>query len=162
MQKKINKKNQNNKTNLIIIVGIIILLGALILMFLESDKTDNYIKEISYNEYNDIIKKDEYSIVLLTNPDCSHCISYKPFVNYLAKENNLNVYNINLTSITYEEYNVLHDKYSATKDQYRDGVPVIPTPTTLIVKNGIEITSALGDIGYNGLERLLKNNNVIE
>ena len=162
MQKKLNIKNQNNKTNLIIIIGIIVFIGALILMFVKSDKTENYIKAISYSEYSDIIKKDEYSIILLTNPDCSHCISYKPFVNYLAKEHNLNVYNIDLTSITYEEYILLHDKYNAIKDQYRDGVAVIPTPATLIVKNGVEITSVLGDIGYNGLERLLKNNNVIE
>ena len=161
MKKKISNKS-NNKTNLIVIFGIIFFFGALILMFVKSDKTDNYIKGINYQEYNEIIKKDEYSIILLTNPTCSHCVSYKPFVNYLAKEHKLNVYNIDLTSITYEEYLELHDKYNATKDQYHEGEPVIPTPVTLIVRNNMEIASVLGDIGYNGLERLLKNNKVIE
>ena len=156
------KKDNSNLINILIIIGIIFLIGSLIIMFTGSDKSDNYIKEINYSEYLDVTKKDEYSIILLTSPTCSHCVNYKPFVNYVAKENNLNVYNINLTNIKYDEYIELHDKYKATKDQYSDGTPIIPTPATIIVRNNQEIASVLGDIGYNGLTQLLKNNNIIK
>lgn len=159
-RKGIDKKN--NTINIAVIIGVIFLIGSLILMFINSDTTDNYIRKIGYSEYEEIIEKDEYSIILLTNPDCSHCNNYKPYVNYMAKESNLKVYDIDLTTITYDEYIELHDKYNATKNQYKDGVPGIPTPVTIIVKNGEEITSILGDIGYNGLEKLLKNYQIIK
>lgn len=161
-KKKTSTKNDSKLINTLIIIGIVFLIGSLIIMFANNSQTDNYIKEITYQEYEEIIKEDKYSIILLTSPTCSHCVSYKPFVNYVAKENNLNVYNINLTTITYEEYVSLHDKYSATKNEYREGQAVIPTPATLVVRNNLEITSTLGDIGYNGLTQLLKNNNVIK
>lgn len=157
------QKKDNNKTiNIVMIVGIVFLIGSLVLMFIKSDKTDNYIHEISYSEYLDVLKKNEYSIIILTSPTCSHCNNYKPFVNYVASEYNLNVYDVNLTTITYDEYIELHDKYKATKDQYSENVPAIPTPATIIVKNGEEVTSILGDIGYNGLVKLLKNYQVIK
>lgn len=165
MKKKnsiINKNDNNKVINVVICMGIIFLIGALVLMFIKSDKTNNLIKTISYDEYQDIIKKDEYSIILLTSPTCSHCNSYKPFVNSLASEYNLNVYNIDLTTISYDVYLELHDKYKAIKDQYKDNKPVIPTPATIIVKNGEEITSILGNIGYNGLANLLKNYKIIK
>lgn len=162
MAKKKGIDKKNNTINIVVIIGIIFLIASLFLMFINSDKTDNYIRKISYSEYEEIIKKDEYSIILLTNPDCSHCNNYKPFVNYIAKENNLNVYDIDLTAITYEEYVELHDRYKATKNEYNEGKPGIPTPATIIVKNGEEITSTLGDIGYNGLSKLLKNYQVIK
>ena len=158
----VKKKDNGNLINILIIIGIVFLIGSLIIMFTGSDKSDNYIKEINYSEYLDVIKKDEYSIILLTSPTCSHCVNYKPFVNYVAKEHNLNVYNINLTNIKYEEYIELHDKYKATKDQYSDDTPIIPTPATVIVRNNQEVASVLGDIGYNGLTQLLKNNNIIK
>ena len=160
--KNLNNKKNNNTINIIIVIAIIFLIGSLIFMFAKSDKTESYIKEITYSEYLDVIKKDEYSIILLTSPTCSHCNNYKPFVNYTASEHNLKVYDIDLTTITYEEYVELHDKYSATKDKYSGDNPIIPTPTTIIVKNGEEIASVLGDIGYNGLVKTLKNNQVIK
>ena len=163
MSKKKNISNKGNNTiNVVLILGIVFLIGSLILMFKKNDDTENYIKKINYNEYLDIIKKDEYSIILLTSPTCSHCNNYKPFVNYIASEHNLNVYNIDLTSVTYDEYVELHDKYSAIKDEYRDGKPVVPTPATIITKSGEEITSILGDIGYNGLTKLLQKYQIIK
>ena len=163
MAKNRNLNNKNNNTiNIIIVIAIVFLIGSLIFMFAKSDNSENYIQKLTYSKYLDVIKKDEYSIILLTSPTCSHCNNYKPFVNYTASEYNLNVYDIDLTTITYEEYVELHDKYSATKEKYNDNEPVIPTPATIIVKNGVEITSVLGDIGYNGLVRLLKNNQVIK
>ena len=161
MSKKSNKKD-SNVINIVITIGIVFLIASLVLMFINSDKKDNYIKTISYNEYKEVIKKDEYSIIILTSPTCSHCNSYKPYVNYIASENNLNAYNIDITSITEDEHIELHDKYSAIRNEYNAGVPVIPTPTTIIVKNNEEITSISGNIGYDGLTRLLKNYQIIK
>ncbi len=162
--KKEKETSDNSKLiNSLIIVGIFLLIGVLIYMFINSSKTENYIKEISYNEYLDIAKQNKYSIILLTSPTCSHCVSYKPAVNYLVSEYHLDVYNVNLTKVEYDEYLALHDRFSAIKNQFGEsGEPQIPTPTTIITKNDGEVASIIGDIGYNGLLRLLKNNKVIE
>ena len=160
MSKKSNKKD-SNVINIVITIGIVFLIASLVLMFINSDKKDNYIKTISYNEYKEVIKKDEYFIIILTSPTCSHCNSYKPYVNYIASENNLNAYNIDITSITKDEYLELHDKYSAIRNEYNAGMPVIPTPTTIIYKNGNEIVSEVGNIGEDGFKKLLIDNKVV-
>ena len=162
MKKSSTVKKDNKVINIVIVIGIIFLIASLILMFVNGDGKNNNLKNISYSEYLELAKKDEYSIIILTNPTCIHCNNYKPFVNYVATENNLNAYNLDLTTITYDEYTELHDRYNAIKDDYSDGEPVIRTPATIIVRNDKEVTSVLGDIGYNGLVKLLKNNQIIK
>lgn len=156
----INKKDNTKVVNTFIIIGIVFLIASLVLMFV--NKENSSIKKINYQEYKDIIKEDKYNIILLTSPTCSHCINYKPYVNYVASKNNLTVYDIDLSNLDYDEYIELHDKYNAIKNEYRDGKPVIPTPATIIVRNGEEVTSILGDIGQLGFTNLLKNNNIIK
>lgn len=157
----INKKDNTKLVNTCIIIGIVFLIASLVLMFVK--KNENNIKQISYQEYQDIIKEDKYNIILLTSPTCGHCVNYKPYVNYVASENNLTVYDIDLSNIEYNDYLELHNKYSAIKNEYNDnGEPVIPTPATIIVRNGEEVASILGNIGQSGFTNLLKNNNIIK
>jgi len=164
MSKSIKNQKDNNKlVDALIIIGIIFLIGSLILMFTKKDKGKNNIVEINYGEYSEKIKEDKYNIFLLTSPTCSHCVNYKPYVNSVASEYNLTVYNINLSSLEYDEYVSIHDKYSVTKNQYSENnTPGIPTPVTVITKNGEEVASILGDIGASGFLNLLKTNNVIK
>ena len=159
-----SKSNKDNKlVDILIIVGIVFLIGSLVLMFSKGDNNKNNIVEINYDKYTNIIKEDKYNIILLTSPTCSHCVSYKPYVNAIAGENNLTVYNIDLNNLEYEEYVAIHDKYNATKNQYGEGnTPSIPTPVTIITKNGEEVTSTLGNIGEKGFRNLLKNYGIIK
>ena len=157
------KKNNEKLINTFIIIGIVFLIGSLALMFIKDNKDGNYIEEINYSEYSDKIKEDKYNIFLLTSPTCSHCINYKPYVNLVAEEYDLKVYNINLENLEYEQYVEIHDAYSATKNQFGEGnIPSIPTPVTVITKNGAEVTSILGDIKESGFRNLLKTYNVIK
>ena len=160
---KIATKKDNSKlVNTLIIVGIVFLVLSLALMFTKN-KDENHLIEIDYNKYSEIIKEDKYNIILLTSPTCSHCVNYKPYVNLVADENNLTVYDINLNTLDYDQYIEIHDKYSVLKDKYDDNNnPGIPTPVTIIVKNGEEVTSILGDIGQKGFTNLLKTNGVIK
>ena len=58
---------------------------------------------------------------------------------------------------------MIHDKYSATRDNYNENnIPTIPTPVTIITKNGEEVTSILGDIGANGFSKLIKTYGIIK
>ena len=159
--KIINKKDNSKLVDTFIIIGIIFLIGSLILMF-SNNSSENHIKEIKYNEYKEKLAEDKYNIILLTSPTCSHCVSYKPYVNAIADDYNLEIYNINLNNLSYEEYIEIHDSFTATKDKYDDGVPGIPTPVTIITKNGVEVTSILGDIGSSGFLNLLKRYEIVK
>lgn len=157
------KKNDNKVVNIFITIGIIFLIGSLVLMFTKKEGSDNHIEEINYSKYTDIIKEDKYNIILLTSPTCSHCVNYKPYVNLVADKYDLTVYNINLDNLDYDDYVTIHDSYEATRNNYSDGnIPSIPTPATIITKNGKEVTSILGDIGESGFTNLLKTNKVIK
>ena len=161
---KINNKKDNTKlVNILVSIGILFLVASLALMFTKGNKNDNHIVEIGYDKYSELINDDNYSIILLTSPTCTHCLNYKPYVNYVANEYNLTVYNLNLSALEYDQYIEIHDMYTATKNEYNENnVPGIPTPVTLITKNGVEVTSVLGNIGQKGFLNLLKNNGVIK
>jgi thioredoxin-related protein len=159
----VTKKDNSKLVNICVIIGIVFLIASLALMFTNGKKDDNHIVEIDYNKYSEIIRENKYNIILLTSPTCTHCLNYKPYVNYIAGENDLTVYNLNLNTLEYDQYIEIHDMYTATKDQYgENNVPGIPTPVTIITKNGVEVTSILGNIGQSGFEKLLRNNGVIK
>ena len=172
-EKTNSKKKFNNslkdKKNIFqvvcIIVITVIIVGLLIVVSKEKDSNaNNHIQEISYAEYQDKITSDEYTIVLLASPVCSHCMAYKPLMNQVADKYNLNIYylNVNSESLTEEEYINLHDSISVIADNYnKDGEPVIPTPATVIYRNGKEMASELGNIKENGFLKLLIDNGVV-
>ena len=144
-----------------IIIGIICLIASLILILRNKD-TVNYITEINFTEYQEITKKDENNIILLTSPTCSHCKVYKKYVNYVCDGYGIKVYNLNIDELGYEEYLMVHDKYKATKDKYLDNKPSILTPTTIIIKNDTEVYSVSGNLGYSGFLELLEKYEIIK
>lgn len=162
MRNRKKKKNNYKLVNIIISIGIIFLIASLVIMLLNNKKIDNHIVDINYEKYSELISKNEYSIILLTSPTCTHCNDYKPYVNYVCDDNNLVVYNLNINELSYEEYMEIHDMYSATVDNYINGNPSILTPTTVITRNGEEVVSISGNLGYRGLVDLLKQNGIIK
>ncbi len=156
------KKNNNITIYIFIIIGIVCLIISLFLTLSKNIIIDNHIIEINYDSYREIIKKNEYSIIILTSATCQHCKNYKPAVNRVANDYNITVYDLNVNSLSYNEYLEIHDKYIALKDSYSNGRPSILIPTTIITKNGEEVDSILNDIGYNGLVSWFKKNDIIK
>ena len=163
MNNNVIKKEKRNISGIIGIIAITIVL-ALVLIFVSNNKGQNRIKEVNFSTYEDKIKSDEYTIVLLASPTCSHCVAYKPFMNKAAIDYDFNVYYVNVASenLTIDNYTSIHDSISILKDLYsEDGTPSIPTPTTVIFKKGVEIASKSGNIGYDGFVNFLKENKVV-
>ena len=153
---------RNGIINTIICIAIVFLLISLFLMLYYKKEIPNHIIEIDYEKYSEVINNDEYNIILLTSPDCSHCKSYKPDVNYVADEYNLTIYDIVINKLTYDQYMEIHDTYQATKDHYiNETTPSILTPTTIIIKNGEEIVSISNNLGYTGFINLLESYEII-
>lgn len=84
------------------------------------------LKEITYKE---IVKKKENEdnfILIVSRSNCSHCTSYKPKVEKIAKENRITVY--------YIDTDTLSNKDEFLNEFNLDGA----TPITLFFKNGKE------------------------
>ena len=165
-----NVINNNEKKNkvmnaVVIIAAIVIVFGLAIMVSNEKGRNSSkHIKEVSYSEYEKKIKDNDYTIVLLASPSCTHCMQYKPLMNKVADDFGLEVYYIDVSSrnLKNDEYMSLHDNISVLKDVYNDeGEPSISTPTTVIYKDGVEIDAELGNIGEKGFLDLLNRNGVI-
>ena len=134
------KKRKN-----IIIVSSLILISIIGIVLISSITASNgTLKKINYKELTKKINNKENFVLIVSRTDCSHCMSYKPKVNQIAKDNNLIIYYIDFD----EEKN--KDKF--LKEYNLDG----STPITLFIKNGKE-TSLL-----NRLEGDLEEEKVIE
>ena len=167
--KKEKKKEKNNIKNKLL--DFVPLLAILLIVFLVAVMVSNEknisktmkIHNISYSEYEDKIKEDKFTIILIGRDDCSHCADYKPLVNQVANEYDLDVWYLNTDSLKEEEYLSLHDNITVLKGEYDDeGNPGIPTPVTVIYRKGYEINSILGDVGSKGFSNLLVKSGVIK
>ena len=83
-------------------------------------------------------------------------------MNEALDKYNLKALYLDVDELSKDEFNELHSSVSSISSEYSDGVPVIPTPTTVIFKNGVELESVSANIGYNGFVNMLVRNGVIE
>ena len=162
---KIGKSQNRSKIFGTIFIILVIVIIGIVASILSNEKgmNDNYIKNVSYNEYLEEIKKDNYTIVLLSKPNCYYCAEYKPLMNKVLKELGLNAININVNLLNDNDFNELHESISILKKQYNEeGKVNIPTPATIIFKNGKEVDAIFSNIGDDGLRDFLVKNGVVD
>lgn len=99
-----------------------------ILLFITGCGKD-YMKEISYKEYKELLDSKETFILEIMRTDCSACISFKPKITNVANDYKVEVKFINTDHITEDEKNTLFSETGVTG-----------TPTVIFYKNGVEET----------------------
>ena len=123
------------KKRIIIIAIIVVLLGVGILGFIliknnsKKEKVNDY-SEITFLNIDGLKEKidDKDSFILIISKDnCSHCISYLPVANKVAKEYGIKFYDISTTNLNDEE-----------KTYLRNIANISGTPTTIFIINGEE------------------------
>lgn len=125
-----------------IIIIFILILGFLIINNILNKEGE--LKKITYNEIKQKINNKEDFVLIVSRTTCSHCISYKPKVEQIAKKEGLIIY--------YIDYDEEKNQEKLLNELNLDG----STPITLFFKNGKE-TSVL-----NRLEGDLESNKVTE
>ena len=85
------------------------------------------IKQLNLKEVESKLKQKESFILLLTGTTCPHCLNYKPVLNEVLKEYNLEVYELDVWALTKEE-----------KEKLKQIFNVGGVPTTLFIVNGQE------------------------
>ena len=95
--------------------------------------------EIDYSEYTSLIEAEEDFILYIGSSNCSHCLNFKPTLEKIIKEYQLDVKYIDISTLSDKEYAVLQNK---TKLQ--------GTPTVVFVEDGVVQTSPKiqGEVSY--------------
>ena len=145
------KKNNN----LIWIIAIVILVLLLAFLIINKAISKGNLVELTYDEFTEKIDNEESFVLCISLTTCSHCATYKPKLESVAKDYGIDLYYIDI------------DKYS--DEEQEEFVKVInfndTTPTTVFLKNGKEITASNrinGDVSTNRIIDKLKSNDFID
>ena len=146
------KKEKNGIT---IIASIILLIGSfLILNYLNMKNNQGGLFKINYTTIKEKINNNDEFALIISRSDCSHCISYKPKVEQIAKKNNIKVYYIDYDDEKKKDIDTFFEEFNL------DG----STPITIFIKGGQE-TSVLnrleGDVDKDQIIERFKKMNLI-
>lgn len=157
-----------NKKNLMKGLGIIVLvLGVLGLSFLASNSYDGgsnksfEFTNITVDEYLDLMKGEEKSIIYVARPDCGYCQMQKPILTKIASKNELKVYYLNTSGFFDSEakkYTEDGEKFINSAEVYKTG---FGTPNTIIVQNGEIVDGIYQYVEASELEDLFERNGFI-
>ena len=81
----------------------------------------SYVKEISYDEYKKLVKNKETFILEVMREDCSACQTFKPKLESVAKEYEVEVKAISTDNLSNEELNEFGITGTPTVIFYIDG-----------------------------------------
>ena len=145
------KKN----SNLIWIISIVILVLLLAFLIINKAISKGNLIELTYDEFVQKIDNEESFVLCVSMTTCSHCATYKPKLESIAKDYAIDLYYIDI------------DKYSEEeKDEFEKIINFNDsTPTTVFLKNGKETTASNrinGDVSTSRIIDKLKSNDFID
>lgn len=96
-------------------------------------------EQIDYNTYTEKKSQKEDYILYLGSSSCSHCQNFKPVLESIIEEYQLQIFYVDISTLTEKEYAVLKND---TKLQ--------GTPTVVFVEEGVVKTSPkiIGEVDY--------------
>ena len=109
------------------------------------------LNEITYDEYEDMVKNNKPFIVVIERTGCSYCQMYMPIMEEVAKEKKIAITYINTDNLTNDEYTKLSttNKY-LKKNQWG-------TPTTLFMVGDRVVDSIGGYVEKDSVLAFLKD-----
>jgi predicted bacteriocin transport accessory protein len=111
--------------------------------------------EITYSEYDDMVKNGDAFVVVIERTTCGYCQQYMPIMEEVAKEQKIAVTYINTDNITQEELNELSTKNKYLKKNQWG------TPTTLFMLGDRIVDSISGYVGKESIEAFFKDRVVV-
>ncbi len=139
-------------TIIICAIVFVIILGVLLITNSMSNKYGLF--ELKYDEVIEKFDNKESFVLVISQTQCNHCISYKPVLRSVSKEYKIKTY--------YIDVDLLSDKETEELKKY---VSYSDTPSTLFIKNGTESTRANRIVGEANEEKIvskLKQNDFIK
>lgn len=135
---------------------IIAIICIIIIIFLAySNQNKNKLIELNVDEVIEKIENKDTFVLCITQTTCQHCANYKPKLEKISKEYNIEIYYIDI------------DKYSDKKQQdFKNAVSFDgSTPVTAFIKEGKETTASnriFGNSSYDKIIEKFKKNGFID
>lgn len=110
---------------------------------------------LDYDQLKAKIDNKESFVLVISRTGCPHCVNYKKTVNKAVKQNNIDIYMVDMANFSDEQINNFKTVIKW------DG----STPETVFVDQGIETSTynrLVGDVDYDKLINKLKKMNYIE
>lgn len=129
--------------------------SALITEFRKEGLIERTYMTIGINEYLDIIKKDGYHFMFIGSESCGYCKQFKESVNESLKKYDYNVYYLDISSLSQEDYDKLYqtDSYFSENEW--------GTPLNFLYKYGKRIGEISGYVPASELISFLKDKKVV-
>ncbi len=118
-------------TPLFIIVGAVLLMGISIALSMKSIYT-----EIDMKEFKERLKSEDFTMIYLGIPDCSHCEDMKDTLNQVKEELGIDIYYLNTNKIKSEDFTYISSLDSSFEE--------FGTPSFIFVKYGKIIATHVG------------------
>ena len=116
-----------------------------------SQPTYEFINNISYQTFNEMIDNGETFVILISQRDCGHCIAFKPYYNQAMQENNIKGYELDVQMLNQTDRSDFLSRFNISS-----------TPTTMIFTNGVpEEETLVGTQPPEEVTNFLKKYNLI-
>ena len=145
------KKN----SNLIWIIDIVILVLLLSFLIINKAISKGNLVELTYDEFVQKIDNEESFVLCISRTTCSHCATYKPKLESVAKDYGIDLYYIDIDKYSEEE----QDEFEKIIN-FND-----TTPTTVFLREGKETTTSnrlVGDASTSRIIDKLKSNDFVD
>ena len=142
-------------SNLIWIIAIVILVLLLAFLIINKAISKGNLVELTYKEFVQKIDNEESFVLCVSRTTCSHCATYKPKLESVAKDYAIDLYYIDI------------DKYSDEEQEEFEKIINFndTTPTTVFLRDGKETTTSnrlVGDASTSRIIDKLKSNDFID
>ena len=122
------RKKKNIIISAVIIVLTVIICAAIWFIGKGFNKTEYpYIHELTFNELESKLNKQDSFVLIITQTGCSHCEAYLPVVQNVSNKYKVDFYVLNRTNISDEE-----------RTKLKNIANISGTPTTLFYTSGEE------------------------
>lgn len=108
--------------------------------------------EVSLDEYLELVKGSEKSIVLIARPTCSYCEKFAPILKQAMEDMNLTVNYIDTDKLSEDDWTTFSDSLDFLKNEEWG------TPTVLIVQNGDSIAENQGYVELDTIKKFFTDN----
>ncbi len=111
------------------------------------------LKKINYKDYQTMFEEKQDFILYLGAKTCSHCQAFKPTLEKIARKYNLDVYYLDVSTLSNDEYAIVKNKTFLTG-----------TPTIVFVKGGVVQSEPRieGEMSYNAALKLFKQSGFVK
>ena len=129
------------KKKWLILGAILFSLILITSLFFALKPKQNNIISISGAELLKKLENKETFILIRTQDGCHHCEQYKPILNRVLTENNLNAFELKSTTLNKEDQSI--------RNEIDKLFNISGTPTTIFISNGIETTTINRIVGIS-------------